>query len=440
MSLKPEGLKPASSANQGQLVYRNGSSLEPKVLDLFCGAGGLSLGLKRAGFGISLAVDNWSHAQETFACNSPDVPFLKADISQLKGADLLGPAGIQGNEQPALIAGGPPCQGFSSAGKRRPGDPRNTLVGTFACLVAELKPHFFLFENVEGFLTMDRGAAVFALLDPILEAGYQVHLRKVNAANYGVPQLRKRVIVVGALGTVPSFPEPSHAAYGAPGAHLAGRNLTPTPTLQQTIGDLEKASLRFNGHIREPLTGLDLQRCAALKPGQTMRDLPIGLQHDSYSRRANRRVRDGMPTERRGGAPAGLRRLRSDEPSKAITGAAVSEFLHPSIKGFLTIRECARLQTFPDEFEFIGTRSAQALLIGNAVPPRLAEAFGQSLIGDYHTSIASKTVSTEGRLLSFSPTLSTGMSPILCEVFSHVSKRYGLSDTEKAETQLSLYA
>ena len=203
---------------------------------------------------------------------------------------------------------------------------------------------------------------------------------------------------------------------------------------------MEKVSARFNGHVRKPLEGLDLQRCIALKPGQTMRDLPIDLQHKSYLRRANRRVRDGMPTQRRGGAPAGLRRLRPNEPSKAITGAAINEFLHPSLDDFLTIRECARLQTFPDEFDFIGTRSERALLIGNAVPPRLAEAFGRSVFRDYQTSQVNQAVSTDGKLLSFSPTLSTGMSPILSEVLGHVKKRYGVTIREEVATQLPLYA
>ena len=237
----------AGSPGQDQLVNLQRSWGGPKVIDLFCGAGGLSLGLKRAGFSTALAVDNWPAAQETFACNFPDVPLLLADIDQLRVTDLLDAAGIQGDEHPTLIAGGPPCQGFSSAGRREPKDPRNTLVGTFARLVAESLPQFFLFENVEGFLTTGRGSAIVALLDPLLEAGYQIHVRKVNAANYGVAQLRKRVIAVGALGMAPSFPAPTHSAYGAPGAHLAGRYLPRTPTIQETIGDLEKVPARFDG-------------------------------------------------------------------------------------------------------------------------------------------------------------------------------------------------
>ena len=412
----------------------------PKAIDLFCGAGGLSSGLKRVGFNIALAVDNSPAAEATFVRNFPEARFMLADINQLGYRDIRESAKLEDDERPTLISGGPPCQGFSSAGRRKTGDPRNTLVSAFAHLVAELKPRFFLFENVEGFLTAGRGAAVFDLLDPTLEAGYHVHLRKVNAANYGVPQLRKRVIAIGALGILPTFPAPTHTAFGAPGAHLAGRHLPLTPTFQEIAGDLEMPQSHYANHVREPLNGIDLQRCMALLPGQTMKDLPVNLQHKSYAKRANRRVRDGIPTERRGGAPAGLRKLQPDEPSKAITGAAINEFLHPSLDRFLTIRECARLQTFPDEFNFLGTRTAQALLIGNAVPPRLAETFGRTIIQDLVTYQMEKPVRTSGSLLSFDPTLSTGMSPALNEVVTQVQKRYDVRMRTENGRQLSLYA
>jgi len=153
-----------------------------------------------------------------------------------------------------------------------------------------------------------------------------------------------------------------------------------------------------------------------------MRDLPEELWHESYKRRAYRRVMDGIPVEKRGGAPAGLRRLRPDEPSKAITGAAISEFLHPTEDRTLTVRECARIQTFPDEFIFAGSRRERAQQIGNAVPPSFAEVIARSLLRD----LESRTDQTRrGALLSFTPTLSAGMSPILEVVRRKVEKRYG---------------
>src|SRR5690606_4977217 len=132
-------------------------------------------------------------------------------------------------------------------------------------------------------------------------------------------------------------------------------------------------------HTFRPPSEVDLMRYRALRPGQTMRDLPKELWHRTYRRRAYRRVMDGTPTESRGGAPAGLRRLHPDEPSKAITSAASSEFIHPIEDRTLTLRECARIQTFPDDFMFSGTSAQRALQIGNAVPPILAARVAQHI-------------------------------------------------------------
>lgn len=188
------------------------------VVDLFCGAGGLSLGFRRAGFDILRAVDNWKPAVDTYRANIGD-HVVRQEIDM----DCELPVST-------VLVGGPPCQGFSSAGRRNHDDRRNSLVTVFSRLIAQYKPAAFVFENVEGFLTGVRGKFVFQLLEPVIEAGYRVHLRKVNAANYGVPQHRKRVIAVGCLGWEPSFPRPTHAAFGAPGAHLGnGHRAIPTP-------------------------------------------------------------------------------------------------------------------------------------------------------------------------------------------------------------------
>ena len=397
---------------------------KPTVIDFFAGAGGLSLGFVRAGFQVEMAVDNCAVALETHRWNLGD----HAQGLDLGGADLVFPSAT-------VVAGGPPCQGFSSAGQRRRGDDRNTLVGEFARLVAQIRPVVFVFENVEGFLTAEGGSRVIELLEPLIETGYRIHLRKINAANFGVPQHRKRVIAIGALGWDPQFPEPTHAAYGAPGARLAGMHLPPTPTLGEALADLPSASRDAPGepedHYYVPLVGLDLERAQALRPGQTMRDLPEVYWHDSYRRRAFRRVMDGTPAERRGGAPAGLRRLRFDEPSKAITGAARNEFIHPTEDRCLTVRECARLQTFPDDFKFFGARSERMQLIGNAVPPLLASRITETV----RESLQSAKIGAEpGALLSFVPTLSNGLSPALETVARLVRGRF----PEPAGTRLQL--
>lgn len=375
------------------------------VMDLFCGAGGLSVGFRTAGFDLIWAADNNEAAVRTYRENVDEHVVCTPIHEWTEPPDA------------AVIVGGPPCQGFSSAGMRRAGDNRNNLVACFAQVVTRKQPLAFVFENVEGFLTAEGGQRVLDLLNPLIAVGYHIHLRKINAANYGVPQHRKRIIAIGGRGWAPSFPESTHSAHGAPGSRLVGTSLPPTPTLHEALAGLPSPSTKEPGnplgHFCRPLFGIDLKRAQALQAGQTMRDLPRELWHDSYRRRAYRRVMDGTPTERRGGPPAGIRRLHSDEPSKAITGGALSEFLHPTEHRNLTLRECARIQTFSDDFRFRGTCTDQAQLIGNAVPPLLATVIARSLAADL---LIAKPKSKRGELLSFVPTLSKGMSPILARI------------------------
>jgi DNA (cytosine-5)-methyltransferase 1 len=397
--------------------------LKPTVADLFCGAGGLSLGLRDAGLDVLFAADWDDAAVETYQSNLGD-HVHKSDLS-------IGP-GVPAVD---VVVGGPPCQGFSSAGMRRLGDGRNSLVRSFAELIVRLRPAAFIFENVEGFLTAEDGRYVFELLEPLIESGYRVHLRKINAANFGVPQHRKRVIAIGGLGWDPRFPEPTHSAYGAPGARRAYGHLPRTEPFAQAVADLPPATPEPpgvpQGHYFKPLAGVDLERAMALGPGETMRDLPIDLHHDSFRRRAFRRVMDGTPTEKRGGAPAGLRRLRADEPSKAITGGARSEFLHPVEHRPLTLRECAKLQTFPDSFVFKGSPSEQAQLVGNAVPPRLARAIGVSLARDLADACPLHVA--RGGLLTFVPTMADGCSPVLRDVIERVERRFSADPQPEQE-------
>lgn len=389
---------------------------ELTAVDLFCGAGGLSLGLSRAGFKVVEAHDFWEPAVCTYEAN------LGTHIQQTEiSAELSLP-------NSTVITGGPPCQGFSSAGRRKSDDARNSLVSVYGELIASHQPAAFIFENVEGFLTGAKGRFVFEFLDRVIAAGYFVHLRKVNAAHFGVPQHRKRVIAVGGLGWAPSYPTFTHAAVGAPGVQRANlASSPPTPTLGQTLAKLP-AAVAFGGvptledHTFKPLKGDDLKRAKHLGQGQRMRDLPEELWHESYRKRAFRRVKDGTPTEKRGGAPSGIRRLSMDEPSKAITGGALRDFLHPTENRMLTVRECAILQTFPMSYQFCGSVSERVQLIGNAVPPDLAEVVANSLARD----LAKEKVQhgAEGRLLSFVPTLANGMSPVLEKVTKEVRRKY----------------
>lgn len=403
--------------SQRQLLYA----------DLFCGAGGLSLGFRRSGFREVFAADHWDAAVATYRKN-----LFEGVRETLISSDIDIPA-------VDAIIGGPPCQGFSSAGARVNGDHRNSLVGVFSQIVARVKPPVFVFENVEGFLTAEGGGRVLDLLEPAIAAGYRIHLRKINAANYGVPQHRKRVLAIGGLGFDPGFPEPTTFAYGAPGAEALGHGLPPTPSVADALQGLPEPSTNEpgvpQGHVRRYLSDTDRKRVAHLRQGMTMRDLPKELQHESFRRRANRRVRDGTPTERRGGAPSGLRRLVAAEPSKAITGGARSEFVHPLEDRPLTIRECARLQTFPDDFEFCGNASTQMQLIGNAVPPQLAEQIAKSV----SDGLRGRSVKpAPGALLSFVPTASNGMSPALRQVSEMVTQRFDIPLAPEEQLDLCL--
>ena len=166
-----------------------GMKEQSTVADLFCGAGGLSVGLQAAGFRIVHAADCDPAAAQSYRLNFPHGVALESlrRNSALPNADI--------------VVGGPPCQGFSSAGKRSPSDARNSLVAVFAHLVARHRPQAFLFENVEGFLTGDGGKWVVDLLDPLIAAGYCIHMRKVNAANFGVPQHRNLLAGIRAGGS-----------------------------------------------------------------------------------------------------------------------------------------------------------------------------------------------------------------------------------------------
>jgi len=272
-----------------------------------------------------------------------------------------------------------------------------------------------------------------------VKAGYCIHLRKVNAANYGVPQHRKRVLAIGGLGWDPGFPEPTHRATGAPGADLVAGNLPWCDSVTRALEGLPPAAdgsdtAVLSDHFSRPPNEMDRIRFEALGIGQTMKDIPEELWHETFRRRAFRRVMDGTPTARRGGAPSGLRRLNPDEPSKAITSGATSEFVHPTAHRNLTLRECARLQTFPDDFEFVGTQAQRALLIGNAVPPRFANAIAAHLAHSFREMTHRRS---KPGLKSFVPTNSTGMSPALQKTVDAVESRYRAVARPR---QLSLFA
>jgi DNA (cytosine-5)-methyltransferase 1 len=327
---------------------------KPKKLTayaLFAGAGGLHLGLEKAGFTISLATDISPFAAATNKANRPDIPFICEDIRRLSGARLLEAAG---GRKPDLIVGGPPCQGFSTLGDKLSADPRNQLFSAFARLVEELEPSFMLMENVKSLTTMYGGRFKNHIIDVFEKIGYSMHWAVLDAADYGVPQFRKRVFFFGTRRAAPFvFPEPTHG----PNADA------PYRTTWDAIADLVRKGPEIPNHIRLSHSPKVIARYKLIPEGGR---LPSP---------------DQLPPEiRRGNFGNTYKRLDRKLPSLTMVPGNNAFPIHPTLNRSLTPREAARLQTFPDDVVFVGDRRNQCILVGNAVPPMLAAAVGRSII------------------------------------------------------------
>ena len=373
-----------------------------KAVSLFAGAGGCSLGFQQYGVEILAAFDICKEAVETYNYN-----FLsqKCQIEDLASCDfniIREKLGLKKGELDIVI-GGPPCQGFTTAGRRSEDDARNRLLANYVSALKEFYPRWFMMENVEGILTTTNGSFIVDCIKGMISLGYSVCMKKVYMHEFGIPQRRKRVIIVGNReGKSFDFPKPLIQASGR--LYKNG-----TKTLRDAISDIEGIDIAEINHIRKEETGVQLERIKLLKEGQTMKDLPKELQHKSFAKRAARRVCDGMPSEKRGGSPSGLKRLIYDEPSLTITGSATSEFVHPTQDRMLTVRECARIQTFPDDFKFFGSDSQQLQQIGNAIPPVFANLMAEQIFK--YDMMESKSL-PQG-LIWYDVTKSSAMSPAL---------------------------
>lgn len=218
------------------------SGSSPTVIDLFCGAGGLSEGLRQAGISPVAGVDFDKHAVATYRHNHPNVPVVEGDVAEVTGKQLME---LAGTREIDLIAGGPSCQGFSTHGKRMQDDPRNFLFKHFVRLVDEIQPKMFLMENVRGMLTYGKGAFRRQIEAAFDEIGYRTDFAQVLAADYGVPQLRHRILFIGTRvdDIELSFPPRTHGADGEPG-------LKPYVTVEEAIGDLPLMGDDYNRNMR----------------------------------------------------------------------------------------------------------------------------------------------------------------------------------------------
>lgn len=338
------------------------------VIDLFCGAGGASLGLELAGFEVLGAVDNDADMCEVYASNLGLEP-LCGDLTELSYDDVLEHFDVSRSEVDVVV-GCPPCQNFSSLRRTRPwpeGVPKDELLHTFINRIEEGLPKVVVFENVPGIQESDRNYLDY-FLSKMGELGYGTVSKLVNAADYGVPQLRKRVFafcVHDVDSEELSMPEPTHA----PPETAENNGKERWVTVRDAIGDLPSLE-RGEAHPEIPNHEAKRHREKTMRmirniplDGGSRRDLPRDLWLPCHKKLEG------------GGAENVYGRMRWDEPSTTMTTRCTTpscgRFLHPEQHRGITPREAARIQTFPDWFEFPDYFSAAERAIGNAVPPQL---------------------------------------------------------------------
>lgn len=344
--------------------------MEYTCIDSFCGAGGLGLGLKRAEFKILLSFDIDKKCVDTIESNKKyfQHPAIVTDIAEMLNNNLLKRCGLKRGDL-FLLAGGPPCQGFSIQRRGSDTDARNDLVLKYGQLVNELYPCYFMMENVTG-LAGKRGKTILQQLIENVEAiGYRVHINLLDAQDYGVPQRRKRYIIVGERSDMKSN-------YKIPVVAIKHK------TVRDAIGNLpippEDGTdyIGMSLHRRDRLSEMNLKRINALKEGQGRDDLPKELLAECH------KIDSSVI-----GYRSVYGRMRWDDVAPTITARFDSftrgKFGHPDQPRSISLREGALLQTFPMDFTFTGNKVDIARQIGNAVPPILAEEIGKSIIACY---------------------------------------------------------
>ena len=331
-----------------------------RAADLFCGAGGFTLGLQAAGFEVVFAADRWDSAVESYNLNfDHEAQILDVSTANWNEFDNLS-GGLD------ILCGGPPCQGFSVQRIGRDDDLRNDLIIAFARAVCELTPKTFLMENVPGLLGK-RGKTHFALFEKMVrEAGYDIDVDVLNAVDFGVPQSRRRVFVLGTHKDIGSpFKLPRSGPLQGVSVRSALHDL-PEPWSGKPTEEVDPL------HRLIGMSELNKRRISMIPPGGGFEDLPIELRAKCH---------------RAGSSKIGHRgvygRLAPDLPSGTITARFDSftrgRFGHPWEPRNITLREGARLQTFPDSHKFLGTQETVAALIGNAVPPLLSMEISKSI-------------------------------------------------------------
>ena len=340
---------------------------KPKILDLFCGCGGLSLGFENAGFEVALAIDIWKDAIVTYNKNHSKPVAICKDIHELDNKYLRD---LSQKENIVGVIGGPPCQGYSTVGTRDVNDPRNHLYLEYCRVVEAIKPKFFVIENVKGLLTLNNGMFKDDIIDRFSKLGYNISFKVLNASNYGVPQNRQRVFFVGLKDEEFDFPEEKdykvstfEALSDLPSLDIREECLEIYPYKDNEVNEYQKlmrkdSDMIYN-HNETKHTEQTKNIISMIKDGGRISDLP-----EEYwkVRKYNK----------------AFQRMNSKEPSHTIdTGHR--NYFHYKENRVPSVRECARIQSFPDKFVFIGAKTSQYKQVGNAVPPLLAQEIAQQI-------------------------------------------------------------
>lgn len=377
------------------------------AISLFSGGFGLDLGLEQAGFQTAAVVENDPDAVKTIAINRPyliesaiprSICSVSAEMLLEEGGRALSLGRALRRSEVDLVAGGPPCQSFSTAGRRGSvNDPRGSLFMDFVRIVDAIQPKFFIMENVRGILSAairhrpinqrgegfpslepdeEQGSALKVILEEIHKLGYNVVYNLLETANYGVPQNRSRVVFIGVKeGESTSFPLPTHSQKGKPGAKWK--------TLRETLDGLNDPKPEFVPYPESRLKYLRL-----LKSGQNWRYLPEDLKEEAM----------GGAYKSGGGKVGFYRRLDWDKPSPTVLTCPhqkATDMCHPEELRPLSVQECKRIQTFPDDWIFYGSITSQYRQIGNAVPVLFAQAIGEHLYQILTTRKTKKTLYQE---------------------------------------------
>ena len=361
-----------------------------KVVDLFAGVGGLSFGFSKLNdFEVVAANEILKPMAQAYRLNHPKIEMFEGDIKHFGKIALKSKLG-KATPQVDIVVGGPPCQAYSTVGKRLLDDPRGVLFQEYFRILQELKPKVFIFENVKGLISMNSGELIHSIVALFETLGYRVQFQLLNSANFGVPQLRERVIIVGTKPEVKfDFPKESHRDPEGR-ATLLNSTLLPWRTLGDAIGDLPliksgEESFDYNSSPQN-----DFQRLMRRNAPRFLMDHNAPTHNPQLIALMNALPEGGSPRDvpenlrPTSGFPNTYSRLWWHRPSTTVTRnlgtPSSSRCIHPYCARGLTTREGARIQCFPDNYHFYGSRTDKNLQIGNAVPTILSQALAKQML------------------------------------------------------------